>query len=48
MNGRTRIYGQDWLEHVERTEEGRISKKVLRYRPKGRTDPGRPRKNCNS
>jgi hypothetical protein len=48
INDRIRRYRQDWLEHVERMEEGRVLKQALWYRPKGRRDPGRPRKSWNS
>jgi hypothetical protein len=48
MNDRIRRYRQDWLEHVERTEEGLMPKQALWYRPKGRRDPGRPRRRWNS
>jgi hypothetical protein len=48
INDRIRRYRQDWLEHVERMEEGRVPKQALWYRPKGRRDPGRPRRRWNS
>jgi hypothetical protein len=48
INDRIRRYRQDWLEHVERMEEGRVPKQTLWYRPKGRRDPGRPRRRWNS
>jgi hypothetical protein len=33
---------------MERTEEGRVPKLALWYRPKGRRDPDRPRRRWNS
>jgi hypothetical protein len=48
VNDRIRRYRQDWLEHVERMEEGRVLKQALWYRPKGRRDLGRPRRRWNS
>jgi hypothetical protein len=80
INDRIRRYRQDWLEHVERTEEdgcllgfsattqktaifvlaavrtsnptsmeeGRMPKQALWHRPKGRRDPGRPRRRWHS
>jgi hypothetical protein len=47
INDRIRRYRQDWLEHVERMEEGQVLKQGLWY-PKGRRDPGRPRRSWNS
>jgi hypothetical protein len=47
INDRIRRYRQDWLEHVEKKEEGRVPKRALWYRPKGRRDPGRPRRKWN-
>jgi hypothetical protein len=48
INDRIRRYRQDWLEHVERMKEGRVPKQALWCRPKGRRDPGRPRRRWNS
>jgi hypothetical protein len=48
VNDRIRRYRQDWLEHAERMEEGRVPKQALWYRPKGRRDPGRPCRRWNS
>jgi hypothetical protein len=44
INDGIRRYRQDWLEDVERMEEGRGPKQALWYRPKGRRDPDRPRR----
>jgi hypothetical protein len=33
-----------WVEHLERMENGRFPRDALYYLPKGRRDPGRPRK----
>jgi hypothetical protein len=33
INDIIRRHRQDWLEHVERTEEGRVPKQALWYRP---------------
>jgi hypothetical protein len=41
INGGIRTYRQDWLQHVEGMEEGRVPKQALWHRPKGRRDPGR-------
>jgi hypothetical protein len=48
INYRIGRYRQDWLEHVERMEEGRVPKQALWYRPKGRRYPDRPRRRWNS
>jgi hypothetical protein len=40
INDRIRIYIQDWLEHVEMLVEGRSLKQGLRYKTKGKRDPG--------
>jgi hypothetical protein len=48
VNDRIRRYRQDWLEHVERMDEGRVLKQALWYRPKGRRDLGRPHRRWNS
>jgi hypothetical protein len=47
-NDGIRRYIQDWLEHVEMMEEGRVLKQALWYRPKGRGEPGKPRRSWNS
>jgi hypothetical protein len=48
INDRIRRYRQDWLQHVERMQEGRMPKQALWYTPKGRRDPGRTRRRWNS
>jgi hypothetical protein len=48
INDRIRRYIQDWFEHVEKMEEGRVPKQALWCRPKGRRDPGRPCRRWNS
>jgi hypothetical protein len=48
IDDRIRRYRQDCLQHVERTEEGRVPKQALWYRPKGRREPDRPRRRWNS
>jgi len=37
-------YQQKWRQHVQRMGTNRLPKQALRYRPKGRTNLGRPRK----
>jgi hypothetical protein len=34
-----------WYGHVQRTEEGRLPKYVMKWRPPGRTKRGRPKLN---
>jgi hypothetical protein len=48
INDGIRRYIQDWLEHVEMMEEGRMLKQALWYSPKGKREPGRPRRSWNS
>ena len=35
---------QNWLNHLERTDNTRLPKHALNYKPRGRRDRGRPRK----
>jgi uncharacterized Fe-S cluster-containing protein len=35
---------QNWIKHLERTENTRLPKHALNYKPRGRRDRGRPRK----
>jgi len=35
---------QNWINHLERTDNTRLPKHVLNYKPRGRRDRGRPRK----
>ena len=35
---------QNWINHLERTENTRLSKHALNYKPRGRRDRGSPRK----
>ena len=37
-------YKQNWINHVERTDNTRLPKHSLNYKPRGRRDRGRPRK----
>ena len=37
-------YKQNWINHLERTDNTRLSKHALKYKPRGRRDRGRPRK----
>jgi hypothetical protein len=48
INDRIRKDRQDWLEHAERMDEGRVPKQALWYRPKRRGDPGRPHRRWDS
>ena len=32
-----------WYEHIQRMEEGRLPKKVVKWRPPGRRKQGRPK-----
>ena len=35
---------QNWINHLERMDNTRLPKHALNYKPRGRRDPGRPRK----
>jgi hypothetical protein len=35
---------QNWINHLERMDNTRLSERVLNYKPRGRRDLGRPRK----
>ena len=35
---------QNWINHLERTDDTRLAKHALNYKPRGRRDRGRPRK----
>jgi hypothetical protein len=37
-------YRHMWFQHVHRMEDNRLPKQLLNYHPKGRWQPGRPRK----
>ena len=37
-------YRQNWTDHLERTDNTRMPKYALTYKPRGRRDRGRPRK----
>ena len=37
-------YKQNWINHLERMDNTRLSKHALNYKPSGRRDRGRPRK----
>jgi len=37
-------YKQNWINHLERMDNTRLSKYTLNYKPRGRRDRGRPRK----
>jgi len=37
-------YKQNWINHLERTDNTRLPKHALNYKPRGRKDRGRPRK----
>ena len=37
-------YQEKWLQHVQRMDTNRIPKQALEYKPKGRSNVGRPRK----
>ena len=37
-------YKQNWINHLERTDNTRLPKYALTYKPRGRRDRGRPRK----
>jgi hypothetical protein len=40
-------YRKKWTEHLERMPDERIPKQILKYKPKGRLDQGRPWKRWN-
>jgi len=35
---------QNWINHLERMDNTRLPKHAIDYKPRGRRDPGRPRK----
>jgi len=37
-------YKQNWINHLERTDNNRLPKHALNYLPRRRSDRGRPRK----
>jgi len=37
-------YKRNWINHLERTDNTRLPKHDLNYKPRGRRDRGRPRK----
>ena len=37
-------YKQNWINHLDRTDNTRLPKHALNYRPRGRRDRGLPRK----
>jgi len=37
-------YKQNWINHLERTDNTRLLKHALNYKPRGRRDRGCPRK----
>jgi len=39
-------YKQNWINHLERTDNTRLPKHALNQKPRGRRDLGRPRKRC--
>jgi len=41
-------YKQNRINHLERTDNTRLSKHALNYKPRGRRDRGRPRKRWQS
>jgi hypothetical protein len=41
-------YKQNWIDHLERMDNTRLPKHTLNYKPRGRRDRGRPRKQWQS
>ena len=41
-------YKQNWINHLERTDNTGLPKQALTYKPRGRRDCGRPRKRWQS
>jgi len=39
---------QNWINHLQRTDNTRLPKHALNYKPRGRRDRGRPRKRWQS
>ena len=37
-------YQKKWLQHVQRMDRNRLPRQVLKYRPEGRRNIGRPKK----
>jgi hypothetical protein len=37
-------YQEKWLQHAQRMNTNRVTKRALQYKPKGRRNRGRPRK----
>ena len=44
LPGRIQENKRKWKEHVSRMSPDRITNQITQYRPRGRRDPGRPRK----
>ena len=44
LKDKIKEYRVNWLEHVERMDRERAPKVLLKYRPRGRRNVGRPRK----
>jgi hypothetical protein len=40
-------YRKKWIEHLDRMTDERTPKQILKYKPKGRRDHGRPWKRWN-
>jgi hypothetical protein len=41
-------YKQNWINHLEKTDNTRLPKNALNYKTRGRRDRGRPRKRWQS
>jgi hypothetical protein len=42
INSRIKDYQIKWLQHLKRMEQNRFPKLLLNYKPRGRSDQGRP------
>jgi DNA polymerase/3'-5' exonuclease PolX len=43
IQGVSTKHEQNWIKHLERTDNTRLPKHALTYKPQGRRDRGRPR-----
>jgi len=39
-------YQKTWLQHVQRMDTNRLTRRALKYRPEGRRNMGRQKKRC--
>jgi hypothetical protein len=44
VNDTIEQYRNNWFQHINRTQDTRLPKRALQYRPSGTRDIGRPKK----